>query len=237
VNYSQAHVVYDSGSLYAPYTINETFLRWVETGVRTALTLDVGYSQLKAAGTKYSGTVARLGLERMVGALSIIQVEAGTHFSNAGDNLQLEQNFAGLTVNTTGVTTANDPERSKYALASWSTRGSRNAVNVAATWTEELHQISTFFNRTRESLSSELTRSLTPRTSGSIEALYTRNKYQNAQLTTAEWQVRGGLTWRLKPALSWTMSAGHYQGNGFLGRTQTYRENRVYTGLTWLGQQ
>jgi hypothetical protein len=255
LNYSNSKVVYDNNSNYLPYDIQEMFVRWVGGGVRTALTTDLGYTELRDNGDVNHGIAARLGLERKIGATSTVNLQAGTQFSNAGDSLQLEQGFTGTGVSNVNVSSVNDPMRIKYAMASWGTGGVRTKANLSAMWSQEHHEISALFDRTREGFSGNLARRMSGRSSLILEGYYTRNKYLNTPLTTNEWQAELRYVYRIRPGFAWTSSISHYQGGGFQGvggvlgeggivgeggfpaPADTYHENRLFTGLSWSGQK
>ena len=236
LSYSHSSVDYKQISQYPNYSVQEYFADLSVAGPRTTISLDAGYSQLKELGLSNGGSLVRLSLTRKVGSRSTIQVQAGREFSDSAGILQGEQSFSGVTLQNAGTTGINDPVRSKFALASWSTAGVRTTTRVSLTWRKEQHEISTLYDLTLKSVDLEVGYRLTPRILIAGSAVYTANDFRNALVNSKELDVTGSVTVRLQQRLSWTTRVGRYSGDGFLGQGQAYHEDRLFTGISWKGK-
>jgi Putative beta-barrel porin 2 len=232
INGTYSDVNFDEDELFVDYTVEQAFLRLSIIGARTQLTLDGGASQLEQdnSGSKSKSALARLDVNRLVGARSQVRLVAGTTPSNTQQTFRRDQEIGGVDVGPDGAVAVGDSFQSDYGYLTFSTDWERDAFTLLLSARSEDHEVFETQNRDQYrgivSYSHDLTRNLT----FDLRGTYLDEKFTETGFKFDQWGAGVGMRWDLTPRISLRVRVDHYDGSSDDG-TRDYEENRAYLGI------
>jgi uncharacterized protein (PEP-CTERM system associated) len=181
---------------------------------------------LQRPGTTNSSTLARVGLDRQLGARSSISWNAGSEFASGADVFRADQAFAGVKVGNDNAAALADPFKSDYSGLSWRLAGLRTHFVLAASWRNERHETQPLSDRKVMALNASIDRQVTPRLVLVVGGGYQRDDIYNIDSKLNAWSANAGLNWQLTQAVTMALQLQHYRGSGVL-TFGDYDENRA----------
>jgi hypothetical protein len=231
LNGSNRKVEYDD-EVFGDYEIREGYLRYEATGARTTLGLDAGYTEVDQDGETSDGPLARLQFTRLVASRSRVGIQAGTEFSTSGDVLRRSQEVGGVNTDNEDAIASSDAFRSDYGYLTFNTDWTRGGIAAVLNARRESHETLTDLDRDVYGGTLGVTRQLTRRMDGGLQAGYTHEKFVNTDFDFDEWSVGATFSWRFTEQLSLRVRLEHLEGSSN-NSTRDYEENRGYIGIAY----
>jgi hypothetical protein len=227
-------VRYDESFLNADYDQAEAFLRYSAAGIRTFLTLDVGYNQVdrEASTETESSPLLQLELSRRISASSTINLTAGSHYANGGAAFAAAQTGGEIDLGTTPGRQSTIPFRDDYGSFGWQYQRNRNDLSLTAGYREYTYEGEPLLDQTLASIVGTAQHQLSPQMSVALNLLYETAGFDEPNRDYDD--LGGGLS------LSWSMSRHvvlsftyEYVDRSSDLATTEYKENRVWLTLGW----
>jgi hypothetical protein len=244
LNGSYSEIDFDQDQLFVDYTVEQAFLRLALTGARTSLTLDGGGSRLERdrSSSKSESVLARLELQRQVGARSNLRVVAGTTPSNTQQSFRLDQQSSGvigeqiggggIDVGPNSEIVAGDSFRSDYVYVTFATDWERSSVTLLLSGRSQEHEVFTTLDRDQYRGTLTYRRDLTQNFSVDLRGTYLEEKFTETGFSFDQWGAGLGMRWKLAQSVSLRASVDHFVGSSDDG-SRDFTENRAYLGITY----
>lgn len=227
-------VRYDEDWLNADYDQAEAFLRYSAGGIRTFLTLDVGYSQIdrEASTETENSPLLQLELSRRISASSTINLTAGSHYSNGGAAFAAAQTGGDIDLGTTPGRQSTIPFRDDYGSLRWHYLRYRNDLSLAAEYREYSYEDAPLLDQTLASIIGTAQRQLSPQMSVALNLLYATAKFDQPNRDYDD--LGGGLSldWSMSQHVVLSVTYEYLDRSSDLATT-AYKENRVWLTLGW----
>jgi hypothetical protein len=215
------------------YDVREAFLRYAGIGRRTALSADVGYTELRPDGRETSsGPLVRVTLDRKIGARSSLSWNAGREFADSADIFRQDQSFAGAQVGGQDAAAIPDAFTADYTGLVLRVTGVRSQLSLSADWRREEHETQTQLDRRLLGAGVSVNRRLTPRWTANVAVTYGRSEFADSADEGNEWSAGLGLTRQLTQTVLMSLQLLHYDGSGS-GTFNDYEENRAMLRFTY----
>lgn len=225
-------VRYDETSLNADYDQTEVFLRYNAEGVRTFLTLDLGYTEVdRDASTGTEGSpLLQLDLSRRISASSTISVTAGTRYSNGGT--AFAQIGGEIDLGTTPGRQSVIPFRNDYGSLGWRYRRNRNTLSLVGQRGEYTYEDDPSLNQTLSSIVGMAQRELSDQLRVTLNLLYASAEFDQPGRNYDD--IGGGLSmgWNMSRHVVLSVTYEYLDRTSDLA-TGGYKENRVWLALGW----
>lgn len=225
-------VNFEDQTFATDYDTRQAYLRYQNSGARTAITADAGYNEIEQAGRTNGGALVRLGLQRRISAASFLQFDVAQGYT-ANANTAGQAPIAGANPNTPDALAIADPMEGRSAQLAWRTVLPRTSFHVSAYWRDEQYQNLTQFDRSIRGVEATVTRrlrsTLTLLLQGTLEKEEYDNLDANNDTTTLVAELNNSFGRRIALALRYE----RYRRSGS-SAIQEYTENRIGLRLTYL---
>ncbi|HEY4342399.1 MAG TPA: outer membrane beta-barrel protein [Steroidobacteraceae bacterium] len=204
LNVRSAQTKYDEAALNADYDQDEAFVRYDVTGARTKLGVDLGYTRIDrdAAAEAEDGLLLRLNATRRVSAASTATLTVGREFSNSVSAFASMQGVGGIGLGATpGIQTA-QPFTNDYVTLGWDFSRNRTKFGLYGSWSDQSYKDAGTLDQTLTSISAQVGRQLSPRTSLDLHALYDHADFKLQDTDYDDIGAGLGFTWQLSRAVS-----------------------------------
>jgi hypothetical protein len=224
-------VEYDDESTYSNFDTQDYFVRYEVSRRRTALDVDVGYSNVSDARTDENGPLFRLNLERAVGTRSKTYLRAESQFTAAGAVSQSRLADPESGDFSSPVSVGGSAEVQGLAVG-WSRDTPRNAFSLEAGWRDEAYQQASDFDRTLTSIRGAYSRRLRSTLTLRFGAEYRIEELADDAVPEARYAVlSAGLAGRISRRLGYRLDYEWSDRAG--GSLFDYTENRIALRLTY----
>jgi hypothetical protein len=234
LNGQYLEVSYDTAALNADYEQRDAFVRYDITGARTFLAIDAGYSEVeqKALGDSQGGLLLRLQASRRLSAASTATLRAGREFSNSGSAFANLQNTGIIGQEpVAGLQTA-QPFTNDYLTVGWQFSRNRTAFDVAASRNEQTYENASVFDQTFTSFSGQFSRNLSPLSSLSLFALYSRGEFRVPDTDYEDLNAGISMSWRVSGHLSLGITYDYFDRSSDMADGE-YAENRYWLSISY----
>ncbi|HEV8331045.1 MAG TPA: outer membrane beta-barrel protein [Steroidobacteraceae bacterium] len=239
LNGSYSEIDFDQDQEFVDYTVEQAFLRLAITGARTTLSLDGGVSRLERdnSSSKSDTALARLDLQRLIGARSSLRLVAGTTPSNTQQSFRLDQQIGqqiggGVDISPDSEVVAGDSFRSDYAYVTFATDWERTSVTLLLSGRKQDHEVFTVLDREQYRGTLTYSHDLTQNVSIDVRGTYLDEKFTETGFGFDQWGAGLGMRWELSQRISLRARVDHYVGSSDDG-TRDYTENRAYVGISY----
>jgi hypothetical protein len=225
-------VEYDETALNANYTLTEAFLRYDADGVRTFLTLDLGYTKMDrdAAAQSEDGLLVRLDLSRRLSASSTASLSAGREFSSTGATFASTQSAGGVSLETAPGRQSVQPFTRDYASLGWTFDRNRTGLSLFGSWNEQSYDGQPLLDQKLTSLSASLRRDLSPATTLLLDAGYVRGQFEQPDVDYGEVTAGVSFSWQLGRHVLLNLTYDHADRDSDLADGD-YTENRYWLSI------
>jgi hypothetical protein len=164
-NVSGERIEFDSESLTDDYDRQQMFVRYAAHGARTALTLDLGYTQLDLGDEKPDGLLGRLQLRRQLSPSASLSMSVGTQFSDSSSLFRQGQDAQGASAlgvraETSDVIGVSDPFRSEFAQVGFDFARQRTSFGLSIQRQDEKYETQSQLDRRTTTYSAYFSRHL-----------------------------------------------------------------------------
>jgi hypothetical protein len=239
LNGSVSEIDFDE-EVFSDYRIDSGFLRWNTSTERTTFVLDGGYNRISQddpfnliEDDTSDGLLARLEFSRAVASRSRIGVVAGTGLETPGQGLRRFQDVVGVDPgDDEDVIVGSDAYRSDYAFLTFNTDWERGVFAAVIDARSESHEIETAADRDAYGALLEVSREISRRVSGSVNARYTKNEFTETGFEFDEWSVGLGMSVQVSERFSLEARIAHIEGSSEDG-VRDFDENTAYLGFAY----
>jgi hypothetical protein len=239
LNGSWSQIEYDNNDpAFEDNEIREAFLRFDATGVKTALVVDVGYTETTRGDREPSdGWLGRLTVTRELTARTTLELNAGSEFQDSGQAFRLDQEALGIQPGTADVLAIADVFRNNYVYLGLTADLDRTAVTVNLHGSQERYEEQDLFDRDIVGATFSVERALTPRFTLGVEGDYSKEEFVEQSVAGTgvgfdEWFVGLSMDWQLTSAWSLRATGFYYEGSGD-GIARNYDETRAFVGVRY----
>jgi hypothetical protein len=223
---------YDNPTLVNEYEVQSLFARFVADGARTALSMDVGYTQLTGLGEDHDGVLLQLSMTRQLSAASTITLGAGSQFSNGGDVFRRLQSVNGVVAEPNAAQPTQDAFENRFMDIGWVFNRNRTSLRLTASYNEEAYEQSVELDRSYVDLRASITRRVSRVSNVHIGANYRSSEYDNQIFDDKELGLLAGFDWSLGRELGLGISYQRRERQGE-GAIDESTENQVWLRLTY----
>jgi hypothetical protein len=233
LNGSWSQIEYDNET-FEDNEIREGFLRFDATGVRTTLVVDAGYTEAERGDQEPSdGWLGRLTFSRQLSARTVLDLSAGSEFSDAGQSFRLDQQALGVQPGTVDVLAVADVFRNNYLYLGLTADLDRTILTVSVHANQERYEEQDTFDRDIVGAAFSIERQLTPRFTLGFEADYSKDEFVvGPEVGFDEWFAGLSVDWQLTNAWSLRATGFYYEGSGD-GIVRDYDETRGFIGVRY----
>lgn len=234
VNGTYSDTDFDEDQIFVDYTVGQAFLRLSIIGARTQLTLDGGASRIEQDGSssKSESALARLDVNRLVGARSHVRLVAGTTPSNTQQTFRRDQQIGGVDVGPDGAVVSGDSFQADYGYLTFGTDWERDSFSLLLSARSEDHEVFETLNRDQYRGIVSYSHDLTPNVTFDVRGTYLDEKFTETGFKFDQWGAGIGMRWQLGRRISLRVRLDHYDGSSDDG-TRDYDENRAYLGISY----
>lgn len=232
LNARYQQVSYDQSALNADYDQSDAFIRYDASGARTNIAVDAGYSRIKrdAAADSESGLLLRLDASRRLSSSSTATLAVGREFANAGSAFAQGQNLGPIGQQPTQGLQTVEPFTHDYITLGYDFRRNRTALGVFGSWDKRSYDGASTLDQTLTSLGASVTREMSPRTSLTVDASYTRAKFDVPNGDYNDWSAGVSYAWRLTERVTVSATYDHFSRSGDRADAD-YHENRFWLSI------
>ena len=233
LNGSWSQIEYDDET-FEDNEIREAFLRFDATGVRTTLLVDAGYTEAERDNQEPSdGWLGRLTFTRELSARTVLELNAGSEFSDAGESFRLDQEALGIQQGNGDVIAVADVFRNNYVYLGLTAELDRTTLTVGVHGNQERYEDQDTFDRDVVGAAFSIARQVTPRFALGFEADYSKDEFVvGAKVGFDEWFAGLSADWQLTNAWSLRATGFYYEGSGD-GIARDYDETRGFIGVRY----
>ena len=233
LNGSWSQIEYDNET-FEDNEIREAFLRFDATGVRTTLVVDAGYTEAERGDQEPSdGWLGRLTFSRQLSARTVLDLSAGSEFSDAGQSFRLDQEALGIQPGNVDVIPVADVFRNNYVYLGLTADLDRTTLTVNVHANQERYEEQDTFDRDIVGAAFSIERQLTPRFTLGFEADYSKDEFVvGPEVGFDEWFAGLSVDWQLTNAWSLRATGFYYEGAGD-GIERDYDETRGFIGVRY----
>jgi hypothetical protein len=188
---------FDNTTVNTNYDRREAYGRYFIQGARTSIDAQLGATQAnEVASTWKTSPLVRLLLSRRISPFSVLSLDGGREYTDAGDSFSNLTSGAGggIVVAPVYQTTAN--AQRTYGSAGWAFTRLRTTLGLTGTWERDAYQGQPIYDATRADVGLNLGRDLTPTLSVNLGGTVDRYDYLNQGFTDNFGTVGGGVTYR-----------------------------------------
>lgn len=206
------------------YDVRSAFVRYALNTARTALSADVGYTELEQDGDKSDGELLRLDFSRELSEATKVTLSAGQRYSDASEVFRILQRRSALDPQASPETTS-DAFKYRYATLGWRFQKNRTSFGLSAGLNQERYVEQTDRDREFVDYRVELGRRLSRTLRASISARWHKNEFENVDFNSDDLRMRGTISWRLGARTYLALEVDHFNRSSN-DPTSEYNETR-----------
>jgi hypothetical protein len=213
---------------FVPYDQREAFIRIDNESQRNILSLDIGYTEVDTEEKTGDGMLIRADWTRNISALTSLQFNAGTQYSDQGDIFRFFQNVTQELDNTNSIIGFGSPFRSDYASARLQYTAERTTVQATLLATREDYELEEALNLNRDYYGIEfiLNRELSRKFFSGIAVGYRSVNYETNDRTDKDLRFTFDLGFRFTPAFNIALQYQYFDRRSTDAGTES-SENRA----------
>jgi hypothetical protein len=217
---------------FPDYSTQDVFARLDSRGLRTTLTVDLGYSRLSSSQFPDNGVLARLELSRKISGSSTVAFSVGHQFSDSASAFVLSQTVSGPNLATQGGTQTGVPFKSDYGTVGWNFQRNRTSFGLDASVYKETYLQQSSLDDTRILFDAHFSRLLSPTLTVTLADQFYRQNFTNLDQHASENDINAQLAWRASRRVTLTAVVTHAGRNSNIPNTD-FTENRVWFSLSY----
>jgi hypothetical protein len=237
LNLTDQRVDYKNDRLNVDYSSQDAFARFDARGVRTTLSVDLGYNRLRSSVFPQSAVLARLQISRKISGSSTVALAAGHQFSDAADAFVLSQTLGGANLATQSTTQTGVPFKSDYGTLGWNFQRNRTGFGLGASVYKDDYvqqgsvQLGAADDR-RLLVDGHLSRLLSPTLTFLLGDEFYRQNFPNLGQHDTENDVNAELSWRASRSITLAASVIHSNRHSDIPNTD-FTENRLWLSISY----